>query len=89
MAYSIEELKQKILEFHPEISQKGVNLDVSFNEGEGKYEVQVSKAGEEFGAFLEKKDADDCMAGKKCVSLAVLVTQILAELEDLISPRRQ
>jgi hypothetical protein len=89
MNYSVDELKQKILEFHPEIKEKGVNLDVSFNQGEGKYEVRVSQAGEQFGAFLEKQDADDCMAGKKCVALAVLVTQILAELEDLISPRRQ
>lgn len=89
MNYSIEELKGKILEFHPEIKEKEVNLNVSFNEGEGKYEVRLSQAGEEFGAFLEKQDADDCMAGQKCVSLAVLVTQLLAELEDLISPRRQ
>ena len=89
MNYTIDELKAKILEFHPEIKEKDVNLDVSFNDGEGKYEVRLNKAGEEFGAFIEKQDADDCMAGKKCLSLAVLVTQLLAELEDRISPRRQ
>ncbi len=89
MNYSIDELKGKIREFHPEISEKGVGLDVTFNEGEGKYEVRLSQAGEVFGAFLEKQDADECMAGKKCVALAVLVTQLLAELEDRLSPRRQ
>ncbi len=89
MNYSIDELKGKILEFHPEIKEKNVDLDVSYNEGEGKYEVRLSQAGEKFGAFLEKQDADECMAGKKCIALAVLVTQLLAELEDRISPRRQ
>jgi hypothetical protein len=28
------------------------------------------------------------MGGKKCLNLAVLVTQLLAELEDLITPRK-
>ncbi|MFW6123095.1 MAG: hypothetical protein ACOC6L_02530 [Thermodesulfobacteriota bacterium] len=89
MNYSIDELKGKILEFHPEIKEKNVDLEVSFNEGEGKYEVRLKKGGEEFGAFLEKQDADECMGGKKCVALAILVTQLMAELEDLLSPRRQ
>ena len=87
MNFSIEELKRKIYEFHPEIGQKGINLDVSFNEKENKYEMRLSKAGQEFGAFLEKQDADDCMAGRKCITLAILVTQVLAELENIISPR--
>jgi hypothetical protein len=87
MDYPLEELKRKIYEFHPEIGQKGINLDVSFNQQENKYEVRLSKAGQEFGAFLEKQDADDCMAGKKCITLAILVTQVVAELENLVSPR--
>jgi hypothetical protein len=86
MNYSIEELKRMILEFQPEIRQKDINLDVSFNQEAQKYEVRLNKAGKEFGAFLEKQDADDCMAGKKCLSLAVLVAQVLTELENLMSP---
>ncbi len=88
MDYTVDELKRKILEFHPEIGQKGINLEVSFNQEAKKYEVRLNQAGQEFGAFLEKKDADDCMSGKKCVALAVLVTQLLAELENLVSPRK-
>jgi uncharacterized protein (UPF0179 family) len=47
--------------------------------------VKLGKAGKEFGFYLEKKDADDCMAGKSCVNLALLVAQGIAELEDLIA----
>ncbi|MEJ2069391.1 MAG: hypothetical protein P8X65_07435 [Syntrophobacterales bacterium] len=86
MNYSIEELKGKILEFLPEIGQKDISLEVSLNQEAQKYEVRLNKAGKEFGAFLEKQDADDCMADKKCLNLAVLVAQGLTELEDLPSP---
>jgi hypothetical protein len=81
MAYTIEALKDKIREFHPEIAQKGINMAVSEAEAD-KYLVNFAKAGEEFGFYLEKKDADDCMAGKSCVNLAVMVTECLVELED-------
>jgi hypothetical protein len=87
MNYTIEDLKRKIYEFHPEIGQKDINLDVTFNQEKNKYEVRLSKAGQEFGAFLEKQDADDCMAGKKCLNLAVLVAQLLTKLEEILSPR--
>ncbi len=87
MDYPIEDLKRKIYEFHPEIGQKGISLDVSFNQKENKYEVRLSKSGQEFGTFLEKPDADDCLAGRKCIALAILITQVVAELENLITPR--
>ena len=40
------------------------------------------------GSYLDPKDADDCLAGKRCANLAVQVTQLLAELEDLLTPRK-
>ncbi len=82
MAYTIEALKDKIREFHPEIAQKGLTLTVSFEAVDNKYLVNFDKAGQEFGFYLEKKDADDCMAGKTCVNLAVMVAECLVELED-------
>ena len=87
MNYTIEDLKRKIYEFHPEIGQKGINLDITLNQEKNKYEVRLSKAGREFGAFLEKQDADDCLSGTKCLNLAVLVAQLLTKLEEILSPR--
>jgi len=81
MDYTIEALKEKIREFHPELSEKGMNLTVK-PEGEDKYLIKLDKGGEEFGFYLEKKEADDCMAGKSCVNLAVMVTECVVELED-------
>jgi hypothetical protein len=81
MEYSIDTLKDKIREFHPELAEKGMNLTV-IPEGEDKYLVKLDKNGEEFGFYLEKKEADDCMAGKSCVNMAILITECVVELED-------
>jgi hypothetical protein len=81
MDYTIETLKDKIREFHPELAEKGMNLTVT-PEGEDKYLIKLDKSDEEFGFYLEKKEADDCMAGKSCVNLAILMTECVVELED-------
>jgi len=88
MEQQIDRLEKKIREFHPEIDQTGVDLKVNWDEAEKRYTLKLSKSGEASGAYLDQKDADDCLAGKKCVNLAVQVTQLLAELEDLITSRK-
>ena len=88
MAYSTTALKGKILEFHPEIAAKAIDLDVTFDQPNSRYLVKLSKNGQEFGLYLDQKDADACMDGKKCVNLAVQVAQCLAEFEDILSPRK-
>ena len=88
MNYDIDKLKKKIREFHPEISQNGMDLRVTWEEAGKRFALRLAKAGEEVGAYLDQKDADDCLSGKKCVNLAVQVTQLIAELEDLVTPRK-
>ena len=88
MNYSTDQLKEKIRGFHPELAQKGVGLSVDWDAAGKHFALKLSKAGKEVGAYLDQTDADECMAGKKCLNLAVLVTQLLAELEDLITPRK-
>jgi hypothetical protein len=87
MSTELNELRDKILAFHPEIAAKSIDLEVGFDAAAGKYTVKLRQAGEEVGAYLEKQDAEECLAGKKCVNLAVLVTQLLTELEEIITPR--
>ena len=88
MNQHIDRVTKKIREFHPEIDRNNVELSVTWDEAGKRYALKLSKAGEPVGTYLEQKDADDCLAGKKCVNLAVQVTQLLAELEDLITPRK-
>ncbi len=88
MNQQIGSIIEKIRAFHPEIDRNNVDLAVTWDEPGKRYALKLSKAGEAVGAYLDPKDADDCLAGKKCVNLAVQVTQLLAELEDLIKPRQ-
>jgi len=88
MGYTIAGLRDKIHEFHPEIARQGVNLNVTFDEAANRFVLRLSKGGHELGAYLEKKDADACMDGRKCVDLAVQVSQLLAEFENLLTPRK-
>ena len=88
MNYSTDQLKEKVRGFHPELAQNGVDLSVDWDAAGKRFALKLGKAGKEVGAYLDQKDADECMTGKKCLNLAVLVTQLLAELEDLITPRK-
>jgi hypothetical protein len=63
-----------IHKFHPEIEQHNMDLRVNYDEAEDRYLIKLSKSGETVGAYLDQKDADDCLEGKKCVNLAVQVT---------------
>jgi|WetSurMetagenome_2_1015567.scaffolds.fasta_scaffold186204_3 hypothetical protein len=88
MEPQVDRVTEKIREFHPEISRNNLNLNVTYEEVGDRYLIKLSKAGEVVGSYMDQKDADDCLAGKKCVNLAVQVTQLIAELEDLVTPRK-
>jgi hypothetical protein len=88
MNYSIASLHEKIRSFHPEIERNKIDLSLTWDEAHRRYAIQLSKTGQAVGAYLDQKDADECMSGKKCLNLAVMVTQSLAELEEAITPRK-
>jgi 5S rRNA maturation endonuclease (ribonuclease M5) len=88
MNYSTDQLKEKIGGFHPELAKNGVSLTVDWDVAGKRFAFKLGKAGKTVGAYLDQKYADECMSGKKCLNLAVLVTQLLADLEDLITPRK-
>ena len=86
MEPQVDFVTKKIREFHPEIERNNIDLNITFDEPGDRYVIKLSKSGEPVGAYLDEKDADECLAGVKCVNLAVQVTQLLAELEDLLTP---
>jgi hypothetical protein len=88
MEPQVDRVTEKIHEFHPEIKRNNMDLSVTFDEGADGYLIKLSKSGAVVGSYLIEQDADDCLAGKRCVNLAVQVTQLIAELEDLITPRK-
>ncbi|MEJ2671547.1 MAG: hypothetical protein P8168_04945 [Deltaproteobacteria bacterium] len=71
MNQQIDRVKEKIRKFHPEIAQNNIDLSVTWDETGKRYALQLSKTGESVGSYLDQKDADECLAGIKCVNLAV------------------
>jgi hypothetical protein len=81
MGYTIVALKDKILEMYPDIAKHGISVGLVFNEEKNAYIVKFKKDKHELTTHLEKKDADDCMDGIKCVYLGVQVGQFIKNFE--------
>lgn len=88
MDYNADNLKDKIREFIPELDQKGMNLEITWDAAGQRFALKLSQAGQETRAYLYQKDADECMSGQRCLNLVVIVTQLVAQLEDLVTPRK-
>ncbi len=82
MAYSIVALKEKILEMYPEIDQAHLSTGITFNEEKAAYIITFSRANTVLTTHLEKKDADECMNGIKCVYLGVQVAQFIKNFSE-------
>ncbi len=80
--YTIVALKDKILEMYPEIREHGLSMDLDFDGRKNAYIITFKRGTEELTTHLEKKDADDCMNGIKCVYLGIQVEQFIKNFEE-------
>ena len=81
MAYTNVALKDKIIDMYPEIGEKGLLVGIDFSEEKKAYIVTFRRGTESLTTHLEKKDADECMNGIKCVYLGVQVEQFIKNFE--------
>lgn len=81
MGYTNVALKDKITEMYPEIEKHGGAVSLDFNKEKNAYIVTFRKDKHELTTHLEKKDADECMDGIKCVYLGVQVGQFIKNFE--------
>ena len=81
MGYTNVALKDKIMEMYPEISKHGISVGLDFSKEKNAYIVRFKKGKHELTTHLEKKDADACMDGIKCVYLGVQVGQFIKNFE--------
>jgi len=78
-----EELCAKIKEVFPEIGACGIDLKVDYDQAEKAWVVDLKKDNHELKTFLEEPEADECMAGKQCVSLGLQIGQLRKNIEEL------
>jgi hypothetical protein len=82
MGYDNAALKEKIMEMYPEIKQNNLSVGLDFSSGKNAYVITFQRGEEVLTTHLEKRDADDCMDGIKCVYLGVQVAQFVKNFEE-------
>ncbi|HUO77684.1 MAG TPA: hypothetical protein VMU21_08925 [Thermodesulfovibrionales bacterium] len=81
MGYTNVALKDKIEAMYPEIEKHGITVGLDFNKEKNTYIVTFRKGVHELTTHLEKKDADECMDGIKCVHLGIQIGQFVKNFE--------
>jgi hypothetical protein len=74
--FTKEELCKKITDMYPEIGQCGIDIGVHFDDEKKAWVVDLVKDSKNLKHYLELPEADDCMAGNKCVSLGLEIAQL-------------
>lgn len=82
MTYSTVALKEMIMEMYPEISDSAVGAGLVINEEKDAYLLTFTRGTEKLSTRLEKKDADACMNGTRCVYLGVQIAQFIGNFDD-------
>jgi predicted transport protein len=82
MSYTLDNLKTKIAEMYPEIGEHRFALSVAFDAKKNAYLVTFKRNSQTLSTHLEKRDADDCMNGVKCVYLGVQVAQFIKNFDE-------
>jgi hypothetical protein len=81
MGYTNVALKDKIMEMYPDIIKNGISVSLDFDKEKNAYIVKFKKDKHELTTHIEKKDADECMNGTKCVYLGIQVGQFIKNFE--------
>ncbi len=81
MGYTIVALKGKIMEIYPEVQQHNISVGLYFSEENNAFVVKFKKDLHELETYLDKKDADECMDGVKCIHLGVKIGEFIKNFE--------
>lgn len=78
-----KELCEKIRSIYPDIGECGIDVDVEYDKTKKAWVVDLKKGEHELKTHLELQEADECMEGKKCVSLGLQIGQLRANIEKM------
>ncbi len=81
MGYTNVALKDKIIDMYTEITEHNISAGLDFSSEKNSYIVKFKRGSHELTTYLEKKDADDCMNGVKCIYLGIQIGQFIKNFE--------
>jgi hypothetical protein len=80
-------LCEKIRNIYPDIGKCGIDVDVEFDDAQNRWTVHLKKDQQKLKTYLEPGDAEKCMEGKQCVSLAVEINQLRDSIQRMPKDR--
>jgi hypothetical protein len=81
MKITRQELCKKIEEVIPNAGVCGIDFDVTFDESVHAWAVDLHRGQRHLQTFIETDEADNCMAGKSCIPLAMQIAQLKRNFE--------
>lgn len=78
-----DELCRQIRKIYPDIGACGIDVDVVHDENEDRWTVMLRKDDKNLKTFLEPGDAELCLSGKQCISLAIEINQLKDSIERM------
>jgi hypothetical protein len=78
---SEKELCEKIRNLYPDIGECGIDVAVHEDPQKKVWVVDLKKGDHELLHHLEYPDANDCLAGRQCVSLGLEIAQLRKNIE--------
>ena len=82
MGYTNVALKDKIMAMYPEIEKHKIVVNLDFSQEKNAYIVKFKRGAGELTTHLDKKDAEECMNGIKCVHLGMQVGEFISNFEE-------
>ncbi len=82
MSFTTGAIREKIGEMYPEIDKHKIIMSVDFDAAKDAYIVKFKKDKHELTTHLEKKDAEDCLNGIKCVYLGIQIAQFIRNFDE-------
>ena len=80
-------LCKKIRDIYPDIGECGIDVKAEYDDAQSRWTVYLKKDAHELKTFLDPGDAEKCMEGKQCVSLAIEVNQLKDSIERMPKDR--
>ncbi len=78
-----EELCKQIRMIYPDVGACGIDIDADYDSGKLRWTVTLKKDHKVLKTYLEPGDAELCMLGRQCLSLAVEINQLKDSIERM------
>jgi hypothetical protein len=88
MQVKASELLARIREMYPQIEKNGIQTSCHYDEKTESWMVEFAYDEHTLETHLEKKDVEDCLAGKKCIHMGVQIGRFVENycLKDDVCP---